>query len=185
MLKFAQGNNAAFEQILRKYKKLVINLAYRFIQNRAEAEDIAQEVFLRTYHSTKNYKSKAKFSTWIYKITANICINKLRSKKHLQTVSLNKPISTNRNEIITEMPILTYDHPSVNSEKKEINKLVKEAINSLPINQKMAVILQKHEGLSYREISETMGCSIHAVDSLLQRAKQNLKRKLAPYFRKI
>jgi len=98
---------------------------------------------------------------------------------------LNKPISTNRNEIITEMPILTYDHPSVNSEKKEINKLVKEAINSLPINQKMAVILQKHEGLSYREISETMGCSIHAVDSLLQRAKQNLKRKLAPYFRKI
>ncbi|MBE0460679.1 MAG: sigma-70 family RNA polymerase sigma factor [Candidatus Aminicenantes bacterium] len=185
MLKFAQGNNAAFDQILRKYKRLVINLAYRFIQNRAEAEDIAQEVFLRVYYSAKRYKPKAKFSTWIYKITANICINNLRSKKHLQIVSLNKPISTTGNEMITEMPDPTYIHPSANSEKKEINQLVKEAISSLPINQKMAVILQKYEGLSYREISEIMGCSIQAVDSLLQRAKQNLKRKLTPYFRKI
>ncbi|MFQ6084223.1 MAG: RNA polymerase sigma factor [Candidatus Aminicenantia bacterium] len=184
MLEFAQGNTSAFEQILKKYKELVINIAYRFIQNRAEAEDIAQEVFLKVYDSAKRYKPKAKFSTWIYKITTNICLNKLRSKKYLQTVSLDKPISTTGNEIIREIPDPTYVHPSVNSGKKELNQLVNEAISSLPINQRMVVILQKYEGLSYREISEILGCSTSAVDSLLQRAKQNLKRKLTPYFKK-
>lgn len=184
MLEFTRGNTSAFEQIMKKYKGLVINIAYRFIQNRAEAEDTAQEVFLRVYDSAKKYKPKAKFSTWIYKITVNICLNKFRSKKYLQTVSLDKPISAKGNEIIPEIPDPAYVHPSVNSEKKELNRLVKEAMSSLPINQRMAVILQKYEGLSYREISEIMGCSTSAVDSLLQRAKQNLKRKLAPSLKK-
>jgi len=185
ILEFARGNNSAFEQILKKYKGLVINIAYRFIQNRAEAEDIAQEVFLRIYDSAKRYNPKAKFSTWIYKITTNICLNRFRSKKSLQTVSLDKPISATGNEIIPELPDPTYVHPSVNTEKKELNQLVKEAVSSLPTNQRMVVILQKYEGLSYREISEIMGCSTSAVDSLLQRAKQNLKRKLIPYLKKI
>jgi RNA polymerase sigma-70 factor (ECF subfamily) len=175
MLKFAKGDASAFEQILKKYKKLVINIAYRFIQDRIEAEDIAQEVFLRVYESAKRYKPKAKFSTWIYKITLNVCLNKLRSKKHLQTISLNKP---------KEIPDPTYIHPFINLEKKELNQLIKEAIDSLPINQRIAVILQKYQGLSYREISKIMGCSTSAVDSLLQRAKQNLKRKLTPFFKK-
>ena len=163
----------------------MINIAYRFIQNRAEAEDIAQEVFLRVYDSAKRYNPKAKFSTWIYKITTNICLNRFRSKKYLQTVSLDKPISAAGNEIIPEIPDHTHVHPSVHSEKMELNQLVKGAINSLPINQRMVVILQKYEGLSYREISEIMGCSTSAVDSLLQRAKQNLKKKLAPHLKKI
>lgn len=185
MLEFARGNTSAFEQILKKYKRLVINIAYRFIQNRAEAEDIAQEVFLRVYDSAKKYKPKAKFSTWIYKITANICLNKFRSKKYIQTLSLDKPISAAGNEVIIQITDTTYVHPSVDTEKKELNQLVKEAISSLPINQRMVVILQKYEGLSYREISEVMGCSTSAVDSLLQRAKKNLKRKLAPHLKKI
>jgi len=185
MLELAKGNTSAFEQILKKYKGLVINIAYRFIQNRAEAEDIAQEVFLRVYGSAKRYNPKAKFTTWIYKITTNICLNRFRSKKYLQTVSLDKPIFSIENEIIRENHDPAYVHPSLNLEKKELNQLVKEAISSLPINQKMVVILQKYEGLSYREISEIMGCSTSAVDSLLQRAKQNLKRKLAPYLKNI
>lgn len=185
MSKFARGDTSVFDQILKKYKGLVINIAYRFIQNRAEAEDIAQEVFLRVYVSAKKYKPKAKFSTWIYKITTNICLNRFRSKKYPQTVSLDKPISATGNEKITETPDHTHFHPSVNLEKKELNRLVKDAISSLPKNQRIAVILQKYEGLSYREISEIMGCSTSAVDALLQRAKQNLKIKLMPHLRKI
>ncbi|MFH1946451.1 MAG: RNA polymerase sigma factor [Acidobacteriota bacterium] len=185
MLEFAKGNTSAFEQIMKKYKGVVINIAYRFIQNRDEAEDIAQEVFLRVYDSAKRYNPKAKFSTWIHKITTNICLNRLRAKKYLQTISLDKPISAAGSEIIPELPDPTYVHPSVNSDKKELNKLVKDAIGSLPINQRMAVILQKYEGLSYLEISEIMRCSTSAVDSLLQRAKQNLKSKLAPHVKKI
>ena len=185
MLEFAKGNTSAFDQILKKYKGIVINIAYRFIQNRDEAEDIAQEVFLKVYNSARRYKPEAKFSTWIYKITVNLCLNKLRSKKHLQTVSLDKPIFSIENEIIRENHDPAYVHPSINLEKKELDLLVKEAISALPSNQRVAVILQKYEGLSYREISEIMGCSTSAVDSLLQRAKQNLKRKLAPYLKNI
>jgi RNA polymerase sigma-70 factor (ECF subfamily) len=185
MLEFVQGNTSAFEQILKKYKGFVINIAYRFIQNRAEAEDIAQEVFLRVYNSANRYNPKAKFSTWIYKITTNICLNRFKSKKYLQAISLDKPISATGDEIIPEIPDPSYVHPSVNAEKKELNQLVKEAISSLPTNQRMAVILQKYEGLSYLEISEIMRCSTSAVDSLLQRAKQNMKRKLAPHLKKI
>jgi len=185
MLEFARGDTSAFEQIIKKYRRLVINTAYRFIQNQAEAEDIAQEVFLRVYDSAKRYNPKAKFSTWIYKITVNLCLNKLRSKKHLQTVSLDKPIFSIENERIRENLDPAYVHPPINLEKKELDLLVKEAISALPSNQKVAVILQKYEGLSYKEISEIMGCSTSAVDSVLQRAKQNLKRKLAPYLKNI
>jgi len=183
ILEFTRGETSAFEQILKKYKSLVTNTAYCFIQNHAEAEDIAQEVFLKVYNSAKRYKARAKFSTWIYKITANICLNTLRSKKHLQTVSLDTSIITTENKIMRENLNSTHVHPHLNLEKEEFNQLIKKAISSLPGKQRMTVILQKYEGLSYLEISEIMGCSIPAVDSLLQRAKQNLKRKLVPYFK--
>lgn len=185
LLEFAEGNTAAFEHILKKYKGLVINTAYRFIQDRTEAEDIAQEVFFKVYDSAKRYNPKAKLSTWLYKITINTCLNKLRSKKYPQTISLDKPLHPTGNEITPEIPGYGREYPSVELEKSELTKLIKEAIHSLPVNQRIVVILQKYEGLSYREISEVMSCSTSAVDSLLQRAKQNLKRKLAPYFKKI
>lgn len=182
MLEFAKGNTSAFDQILKKYKGIVINIAYRFIQNRAEAEDIAQEVFLKVYNSARRYKPEAKFSTWIHKITTNFCLNKLRAKKNLRAVSLDNPIMI-ENKIIRGNPDSPCDHPFTDLEKEELKQFIQEAISSLPINQKMVVILQKYEGLSYKEISEIMGCSTSAVDSLLHRAKQSLKKKLTPHFK--
>lgn len=184
MLKFAKGEISAFEQLLKKYKESVINIAYRFIQDRAEAEDIAQDVFLRVYYSAKRYKPVSKFSTWIYKITKNVCLNRLRAQKRFRTVFLDTPVSSDEGEIIQETPNSKPNHPLENLEKMELKHVVKEAIDSLPPNQRMAIILQKYEGLSYKEISEIIGCSISAVDSLLQRAKQSLKKKLASYFGK-
>ncbi len=173
MLEFIEGDISAFEQIMNKYKEIVINIAYRFIQDRSTAEDIAQDVFLKIYNSAKSYKPKARLSTWIYKITANICLNELRSqKKYLKNISMDE-IGETRDFIQT--------NPFENLEKKELKHLVKEAIDSLPDRQRMVIILKKYEDLSYQEISEIMGCSVSAVDSLLQRAKQNLKNKLAPF----
>ena len=183
MLEFAQGNHSVFEGILKKYKSSVINIAYRFIQNRAEAEDIAQEVFLKVYNSANRYNPCAKFSTWLYKITTNTCLNKCRSKKHLQIVSLNTSMQSAKNGINIEITDTSPGY-SEELEKNELSRLLKKAINSLPVNQRMAIILQKYEGLTYREIAEIIRCSTSAVDSLLQRAKQNLKRKLAPYLEK-
>lgn len=184
MLEFAQGSIPAFEQILKKYKKIVINVAYRFIQDRYEAEDIAQEVLLKVYNSAEKYKPKAKFSTWIYKITANTCLNKLRSKNNFQIISLEKSASLDDTKTRSDNHYSRYTHPSIELEKEELKQMVKSAIQTLPANQRMAVILQKYEGLSYKEISKIMGCSTQAVDSLLQRAKQNLKKALTPYFNK-
>jgi len=183
MLEFVQGNLLAFEQILKKYKSSVMNIAYHFIQDRAEAEDIAQEVFLKVHNSANRYSPSAKFSSWLYKITTNTCLNKLRSKKYLQIVSLNKSMQSAKNGINIEIPD-TSSRYSEESEKNELCRLLKKAIDSLPVNQRMATILQKYEELSYREIAEIMECSTSAVDSLLHRAKQNLKRKLAPYLKK-
>ncbi len=172
MLEFIEGDISAFEQIMNKYKEIVINIAYRFIQNRSTAEDIAQDVFLKIYNSAKSYKPKARLSTWIYKITANLCLNELRSRKHFKAISM---------ESIGEIRDFAQTNPFENLEKKELKHLVKEAIDSLPDRQRMVIILKKYEDLSYQEISEIMGCSVSAVDSLLQRAKQNLKNKLAPF----
>jgi len=172
MLKFTKGDISAFEQILKKYKDIVINFAYRFVQNYPEAEDIAQEVFLRIHNSARSYKPQAKFSTWVYKITANLSLNYLRSRKHLPTVFLDETLE------IPEQITAEKDF-----EKKELTKKVKEALNSLPENQRLAIILKKYENFSYEEIGKIIGCSISAVDSLIQRAKKNLKQKLEPYIK--
>lgn len=170
MLHFAQGDLTAFEELLRKHKNMVINLAYRIVQNYSDAEDIAQEVFLKIYNSAKTYKPEAKFSTWVYKITVNLSLNRLRGKKHLPTLPLEETL-----------PISDPNSPETNLEKQELINKVRTALNSLPENQKLAVILQRYENLSYEEIAKIIGTSVSAVDSLIQRAKQNLRRKLELY----
>ena len=174
MLEFTKGDISAFEQIVNKYKRFVMNVAYRFVQDPSKVEDIAQEVFIKVHNSARSYKPKTKLSTWIYKVTANLCLNEIRSRKHFPATSL---------ETMSEIPDSLRPTPRENLEKAELKHLVREAISFLPDRQRMVVILQKYEGLSYQEISEIMGCSVSAVDSLLQRAKQNLKDKLIPFFK--
>ncbi len=179
MLKFQQGDKLAFGELLDKYKKPVINIIYRLIQDRAEADDLAQEVFIRVYNSEKSYRPTAKFSTWIYAITRNICLNELRKRKRL--VSLDETISTEDGELKREFADFHASSPYEEASKQELQELVKEAIESLPINQRMVVILRRYEQLSYEDIAKTMSCSVSAVKSLLNRAKESLKEKLKPY----
>ena len=181
MLKFAKGDISAFEQILNKYKKRIVNFAYRFIQDQEEAEDIAQEVFLKVHLSARKYKPKAKLLTWLFRITANLCLNKLRGQNHFQILSLNE---TSHGAIAKAIQDIGSGSPYSNLVKNELTHIVRKAINSLPPRQRMAVILQRYESLSYREISKILGCSRAAVDSLLQRAKQSLRKDLSPFFEK-
>lgn len=172
MIAFKYGDVSAFEQILKKYKKFVINVAYRYIHNASYAEDISQEVFLRIYNSAQRYTQDAKLSTWIYRITANYCLNEVRAKKKVEQ---------NFKEVIYQNTNSDDNDVLNNMEKKNKSNLVKKALESLPERQRMAVILSKYDGLSYREIAEIIDCTPSAVDSLLQRAKQNLKDKLAGF----
>ena len=169
---FLSGNADAFAEILERYKNLVLNVAYRFLQDRTEAEDVTQDVFLNVYRSAKTYKPRAKFSTWVYKITANICLNRLRDKKEFPKADLKSDCLLNPSSRLS---------PPEELERKELQKIVKTALMSLPSSQRMAVILKKYQGLSYHEIAEVMSCSIPAVESLLQRAKNNLRETLRPF----
>lgn len=180
MLKFQQGDKFAFEELLDKYQKPVINFIYRMIQNKDEADDLAQDVFIRVYNSAKTYRPTAKFSTWIYTIARNICLNELR-KKERRNISLDQGIPTQEGELKREIASPEGSSPYEDASKHELQELVKEAIESLPVNQRMAVVLRRYQLLSYEEIAKTMDCSVSAVKSLLNRAKESLKEKLKSY----
>ena len=175
MLDFADGDDSAFNQIMGKYKGIVIGITRRYFNDRSRAEDIAQEVFLRIYLSKNKYKPKSKLSTWIYRITANLCLNDIRSRKreegNLDLINDNTSSTDRELDIIDKL------------EKEELNETVRSALLSLPERQRLAVILSKYDGLSYQEISKILNCSISAVDSILQRAKQTLKKQLNKYFK--
>lgn len=181
MLKFKEGDKAAFELLLDKYHNKIINFIYRFIREKTESEDLAQEVFLRVYRSAQDYTPKAKFSTWIYKIAKNLALNELRKRKLHRLFSLEGMLSTEEGEI----PCQQIDNNNISAraelEKQDLINAVEKAIDCLPANQKLAVILRRYDDLAYSEIAGIIGCSEPAVKSLLNRAKENLKEKLKFY----
>lgn len=177
MLKFQEGDKASFERLMEKYYKSIFNLVYRFLGTREIAEDLTQEVFIKIYKSAARYKPQAKLQTWIYQITKNISLNELRKLKR-KTVSLDEPMNIDGNEVPREIADTSIPSPREQSGQKELGKIVQQAIASLPENQRMAVILRRYENLSYEDIAKTMGCSLSAVKSLLNRAKDNLREAL-------
>jgi RNA polymerase sigma-70 factor (ECF subfamily) len=179
MSEVAEGNLSAFRGIVELYQKPLINFITRFIGDKAEAEDIAQEVFLKVFKSAGNYRPKAKFKTWLFKIAANHCLNEIRdSKNNPRTVDL---FELNEAGFLAIAPD-TYSPEKV-LESREIGEAVREAIRKLAKNQRIALLLKEYSGFSYNEISHIMGCSVSAVESLIQRARQNLKKILSPCFK--
>lgn len=183
MLKCQKGDKLAFEQLLDKYKSAVINTIYRFIGDKIEAEDLSQEVFLKIYNSRKSYKPSAKFKTWLFRITVNLCLNQIRDRKKYtrQTVYLDQAIEDEEGTHPKEFEDTRQETPSDSLLKQELEAVVRRAVNALPQNQKMVVILSRYQELSYEEIAKTMRCSVLSVKSLLFRAKENLRESLEDY----
>jgi RNA polymerase sigma-70 factor (ECF subfamily) len=180
MARIAEGDEYAFEILVHRHQASVLNLAYRFIGDRTQAKDLAQEVFLRVWQAAKSYEPKAKFATWIYRITANLCFNELKSarrKKLLQFLRFNAD-----HEIQTEED---FPDRSPSAEDllvaRERNLQVTDALQSLPENQRLAIILKRYDDLSYEEIARILNCSVSAVESLLVRAKRTLQEKLKTF----
>jgi len=181
-LKFKRGDKSTFCQLVEKYQYAVINTCYRFLRNRDEAEEAAQEVFLKVYLSANSYQPRAKFSTWLFKIVMNLCLNKLRDKKKYSSLKIDNPFY--KNQIENDIPALTESQPDKSYEHKELKRIIKDAIDSLPENQRVAIMLNKYEGFSYQDMAKILDCSVSSIQSRLFRAKESLKKKLEPYIKK-
>ena len=177
MVKTAEGDEFAFEILVRRHQTSVLNLVYRYVGDRTKAKDLAQEVFIRVWRAANCYEPKARFTTWMYRITANLCLNELKSVKGKKLVQLEAEEEDRQNTNF-EPHFDASQSPEDLLLAEERSRQVAEALQSLPENQRMALILKRYDNLSYDEIAKIMECSLSAVESLLVRAKKNLQGKL-------
>lgn len=168
------GEEAAFKFLVETYQDRVYNTAIGIVQNAEDAEDVAQEVFIQVFRSIHSFKGESRLSTWIYRITATRALDLLRSRKSKKRFGIVQRLLGDNNEPDFEIP--DFHHPGVALDHKENAARLFRAIRQLPENQKTAFTLHKLEDLSYQEVSEIMGTTIGAVESLLHRAKQNLRK---------
>jgi RNA polymerase sigma-70 factor (ECF subfamily) len=177
MSKIAEGDEGAFEILVNRHQASVLNLIYRFIGDRTQAKDLAQEVFIKVWQAAKTYKPEAKFTTWLYRVTVNLCFNELKASHRKKWFSFNR--SDEEGEHTLE-ETLADSAPSAEDIllEKERTRQISDALQSLPENQRMALILKRYDDLSYKEIAQILGCSVSAVESLLVRAKRTLQEKL-------
>jgi RNA polymerase sigma-70 factor, ECF subfamily len=184
MLQVKQDEQGAFEVLVERYQHRLLGVLVHLIGRPDEAEDLAQEVFLRIYRARKGYRPRAKFSTWLFTIANNLASNHLRSKGRNATVSLAPEETSSQPVGPTGEKVYARDGtPSAQMRKVELSDVVREALEGLGEDQKMAVLLNKFEEMSYAEIAEVMGRSEAAVKSLLARARMNLREQLEPYLR--
>jgi len=182
MLAFKAGDENAFKLLVEKYSPQIFNFAYRFTFNRGDAEDIAQETFLRVHGSASHYLPSAKFSTWLYMIASNLSLDYLKKRKHNPAWAA-RPVQGQTSEE-DGRHIDIEDKASITPEKYASEKAVSEKVNAalskLPENQRLALTLKVYEDRPYQEIAEILECSVSSVESLIFRARQNLKNILKP-----
>ncbi len=177
----AKGDKSAFGQLYAMFKDKVYNTCISYLQQSSEAEEATQDVFVEIYHNAVSYKGGASVSTWIYRITVNKCLDRIRYNNRQKRFSFITSIfSKDTGELRHDKP--HFEHPGVGAKNRERAGLLFSAIRQLPENQQTAFILKQVEGLSQREIAQIMDIGEKAVESLLQRAKSNLRKKLSDYY---
>lgn len=175
-----QGDEAAFKQIVESSQGLVYNTALGIVQSPEDAEDVAQEVFVQLYESIKSFKGESKLSTWLYRVTVSKAMDHLRKKKRKKRFAFVQSLFGANDELVHDPP--DFVHPGVSFDNKEKAKELFKAIDQLPEKQKVAFTLNRIEGLSYQEISEIMKLTVASVESLLHRARKNLRKTLESFY---
>ena len=183
MLRVKHGDRAAFAELVEKYKQPVMNLVYRTLRDETEAEDLAQNVFLQVYKSARRYESRAKFSTWLFTIARNLCLNEIRRRSRHPADSLEESHTEHEDQPRQQFEDKSSVAPPEKLLHGELAQKIEEALAELPENQRTAILLCRQEELSYEEIAEVLGCSLSATKSLIHRGRETLKEKLKPYLR--
>jgi RNA polymerase sigma-70 factor (ECF subfamily) len=183
MLDVKAGDEQSFELLLQRYRTPLVNFLYRMVRAREEAEDLAQEVFLRVYRARKDYVPSAKFTTWLFRIATNLALNSVRDNRYQRMeVSLDAPVTIDA-EDGDEKPLdIAEKHPNIEQYLVEEarKKMIRHAIDKLPEKQRAAVLLHKYQELDYGDIAKILECSESALKSLLFRAYETLRVELAP-----
>ena len=181
MLRVKKGDTAAFTELVEKYKQPVMNLAFRTVRDLTEAEDLAQNVFVQVFKSASRYQSKAKFSTWLFTIARNLCLNEIRRRSRHPAESLDAPASEQEDQPVRQFEDTKSTLPPERLLQGELAEKIEQALAALPENQRTALLLCRQEELSYEEIAEVLDCSVSATKSLIHRGRETLKEKLKPY----
>ena len=175
MLRVGEGDDTSFALLLERHRGPVVHFLYRMVQNQAVSEELAQEVFLRVYRSRSTYEPTAKFTTWLFRIATHVALNSIRDgKKEKGHESLDVEIEGMERQVADCQP--TVEQEMIQNVKL---REVRQAIEALPAKQRAAVLMHKYEGLDYAQIAAVLSCSESAIKSLLFRAYESLRGRLA------
>jgi RNA polymerase sigma-70 factor (ECF subfamily) len=180
-----QGLPDAFRSLVEEYQGKVVNICYRFLGNEEDAEDVAQEVFVEVYRSISRFRGDSRLSTWVYRIATTKSLDAVRRKRRKKRFGKMLRLFRVAGSQEEAIPIPHYDTPEKRLEDKERAEILRKAVESLAESQRVAITLNKYEGLSYTEVAEVMGTTVSSVESLIHRAKKNLERKLHAYFKSV
>lgn len=181
MLRVKRGDTVAFTALVEKYKQPVINFIARMLRDETESEDLAQNVFVQVHKSAHRYKTSAKFSTWLFTIARNLCLNEIRRRSRHPTDSLDAPHPTQTDQPLHQFEDVKTFSPPDTLLHGELAEKIEQALFELPENQRTAILLCRQDELSYEEIAEVLECSLSATKSLIHRGRETLKEKLKPY----
>jgi len=172
-----KGNISAFEELIIEHESKVYNIAYRILNNEEDAKDLSQEVFIKAFNSLHKFREDSSFSTWLYRIARNTCIDELRKRKGRESYSIDRDIQTDEGTIPRE-----FQDKQLNPEEELMNKelasQIQWALNHLSETYKEVIILRDFQGFDYKQISQILGCSLGTVKSRISRARTELKNVL-------
>jgi RNA polymerase sigma-70 factor, ECF subfamily len=177
--RFQSGDEHAFDELVIRHQAVVLQFCHRFLNSTEDARDASQDIFIKVYQSAHLFQPHARFSTWLYRICVNECLNRIRSRKRRKWQRLFSLEDDYANQVVDPT-----DNPLQSLEKMERMDQVRLALNALPEEQRTAVILHRYEGLSYQEIAQITSSSVAAVESRLHRAKKNLAVRLTEMVKK-
>jgi RNA polymerase sigma-70 factor, ECF subfamily len=181
MLRFQAGDRDAFEILFSRHIRALMNFAFRFVRNREIAEELAQEVFLKVNDAAPSYRPEAKFTTWLYRIATNVCLNEIRRPTfRIRHQSLESGLCGGEEYAATDPVDSGTASPDKMLQRRAVAEALRRALGNLPEKQRLAFILNKYQELSYAEVAEVMKTSEKAVKSLIHRAKEAMAERLKP-----
>ena len=178
--KAQQGDQMAFEQLIYNYDRAVLSIAMKYVRDSDDTKDIYQEVFIRVFRGLKKFEFRSEFSTWLFRITTNVCITYKTRKKEQMIVSLQEEFAEDQTDYETKYLVYKGISPEEETSGKDLGILISNAVDSLSTKQRITFVLKHYEGYKIREIAEMLNCKEGTVKKYLFEAVNNLKKKLKP-----